>query len=123
MEARLNAMLRENNQTRTTSRDSDTSEDMESTATFDLNDMLVTNECEWVRQRRKELMQTWKGLKQICTKTFPDEKQILGDASFGIFASFIYRWTAAESDSDTDTDMDLGSGHEPADDTTHGATE
>ena len=119
MEVRLNAMLAEERQNQTTSRDSDTSEDMEFTATFDLNDMLVSNECEWVRQRRKELMQTWKGLKQICTKTFPGEHKILADASFGIFASFVYRWTSEESDSDT-TDS------EPADiqaeENTHGAT-
>ena len=66
-----------------------------------LTDLLVTDEGHWISSRRPELMRVWKGLKALTNMHMPGDESVLGDASFGIFASFMYRWTSTERDSDS----------------------
>lgn len=69
--------------------------------TVGFQDMLISNEGEWIAARRHQLMRLWKGTKGLCRLLMPDEESILEQASFGIFASFIYRWTSADNESDS----------------------
>lgn len=64
-----------------------------------LHDLLVTDEGHWISSRRPELMRVWKGLKALTNMHMAGDESVLGDASFGIFASFMYRWTSTERDS------------------------
>ena len=68
-------------------------------------DMLVSQEGIWIEGNYKRLMTIWKGLKGLCSKVMPDHPELLADANFRVFASFAYRWTAAESDSDDEDTM------------------
>lgn len=107
MEAHLNRLLNEERQRQ----NSNISESDDETFAIDFNmttvqDMLVSNEGEWIAARRHQLMRMWKGLKSLRTLHMPDEPGILDQASFGIFASFVYRWTNADSDDDSSSDDD-----------------
>ncbi len=65
----------------------------------DIDDMLVTQEGYWIEGNRMKLMRIWKGLKGICHRIMPEQPELLAQASFALFASFAYRWTAAEDSS------------------------
>lgn len=105
MEAELNRLLNQQRQDRSQQDNSNQSEsdDGDFDVDFDMRnvqDMLVSNEGEWIAARRHGIMRIWKGLKGLLTVHMPEEG-ILEQASFGIFASFVYRWTNAESDDDS----------------------
>lgn len=59
-------------------------------------DLLVTNEGEWIEAHRHNLLQLWNLLKQGKSR-FNDN--YLTGCNFRIFCSFVYRWTEEE---DTD---------------------
>lgn len=66
--------------------------DSEEVLDFDLGDLLVTTEATWVHERRPTLLKIWRALRRICHEVAPEE-EFLDEASFGIFGSFVYRWT------------------------------
>lgn len=82
---------------------SDTSSDVDLEVVFE--DLLVTNEGEWIEAHKANLLQLWKLLKQGRSR-FNDS--YLNGCNFRIFCSFVYRWTendTDEDDSEADTDM------------------
>ena len=64
-------------------------------------DLLVTNEGEWVEAHRHNLLQLWNLLKQGKSR-FNDN--YLTACNFRIFCSFVYRWTEDENSDDEDSD-------------------
>ena len=82
---------------------SDTSSEVDLEVVFE--DLLVTNEGEWIEAHKANLLQLWKLLKQGRSR-FNDS--YLNGCNFRIFCSFVYRWTendTDEDDSEADTDM------------------
>lgn len=68
-------------------------------------DLLVTNEGEWIESHTQKLKQIWRVLQQACKRS---GNSYLGDCSFNVFASFMYRWTDQE-DGDTGSVISIGS--------------
>ena len=64
-------------------------------------DLLVTNEGEWIEAHRHNLLQLWKLVKQGSSRL---NDRYLGGCNFRIFCSFVYRWTEDESDADESDD-------------------
>lgn len=67
-----------------------------------ITEMLVSNEGEWIHAHHRQLMHVWKGLKRLFARAMPGDDNVMGHASFGIFASFVYRWTVAEDSTSSD---------------------
>lgn len=68
------------------------------------NDMLIGQEGLWIEGNHRQLMRIWRGLKGLCRAIMPDQPEVLADASFRVFASFMYRWTAEEGGGGSDSD-------------------
>lgn len=69
-------------------------------------DMLVSEEGIWVDSNYQGLMKTWRGLKGLCRAFLPEQEGVLADANFRVFASFVYRWTAAGDSDSEESDGD-----------------
>jgi hypothetical protein len=54
-------------------------------------DMLVTNEGQWIEANRPALLQLWRLLKQGTARF--EGLVLLNQCSFHLFCSFCYRWT------------------------------
>ena len=67
-------------------------------------DLLVTNEGEWIHSHKPHLLQIWRLLKQGCARYNATYCSL---ANFHIFASFVYRWTGADGASSDDEDLVL----------------
>lgn len=59
-------------------------------------DMLVTNEGQWIEANRPALLQLWRLLKQGAAKF--EGLGVLNQCNFHIFCSFCYRWTEDDDD-------------------------
>lgn len=104
MEAHLNSLLHaQRNQDAVMSDPED--EHLSLDLSNELHDLMVSDEGEWIARRRHELMRIWKGLKGLCRVHLQNDTCILEQATFGIFASFMYRWTGEDTDSSS---SDLG---------------
>lgn len=80
---------------------SDTSSEPDLQVVFE--DLLVTNEGEWINAHRHNLLQLWNLLKQ--GKSRFDDNYLTG-CNFRIFCSFVYRWTENEETDEDQTDED-----------------
>ena len=65
-------------------------------------DLLVTNEGEWIEAHRHNLLQLWNLLKQGRSRF--DDNYLTG-CNFRIFCSFVYRWTEDEDTDEEGSDM------------------
>ena len=63
-------------------------------------DMLVTDEGEWIQSHRQKLLQLWRLLKRGCAR---HSDLYLSGCSFAVFSSFVYRWTLAEGEDSSDS--------------------
>lgn len=63
-------------------------------------DMLVTDEGEWIQSHRHKLLQLWRLLKRGCAR---HSDLYLSGCSFAVFSSFVYRWTLTEGEDSTDS--------------------
>lgn len=86
--------------------DDDNSEDdnISEDESMTYNDMLIGQEGLWIEGNHRQLMRIWRGLKGLCRSIMPDQPEVLADASFRVFASFMYRWTAEEGGASSDSD-------------------
>lgn len=83
--------------------DSDSDSDGEELG--DPMDMLITGEGAWIHGNHQNLIRIWRGLRCLCHQIMPEHKGLLADATFKVFASFMYRWTAVEgSEEDSDNE-------------------
>ena len=89
-----------NTQTRDSDSDSDGSNG-------DPMDMLISGEGTWIHGNHHNLMRIWRALKCASKQAMPEHKGLLAHATFRVFASFMYRWTAEEEQDDDDTEVIL----------------
>lgn len=64
--------------------------DVGNTLRITFDDMLVTDEGEWIQSHRPQLAQIYRLVKRGCSR---HGHTYLNGCSFNIFASFVYRWT------------------------------
>lgn len=83
------------------SESSSESEDGDAQLQVMFEDLLVTNEGEWIEAHRHNLLQLWNLLKQGRSR-FNDN--YLTGCNFRIFCSFVYRWTEDEDTDEEDSD-------------------
>lgn len=67
-------------------------------------DMLISGEGTWIQGNHHNLMRIWRALKCASKTAMPEHKGLLAHATFRVFASFMYRWTAEE---DEDNDLEF----------------
>lgn len=75
-------------------------------------DLLVTNEGEWIEAHRHNLLQLWNLLKQ--GKSRFDDSYLTG-CNFRIFCSFVYRWTEDEDTDEEGSDAEMSEDGEEED--------
>ena len=75
-------------------------------------DLLVTNEGEWIEAHRHNLSQLWNLLKQGKSR-FNDN--YLTGCNFRIFCSFVYRWTEDEDTDEEGSDAEMSDDGEEED--------
>jgi len=91
---------------------SDTSSEPDLQVVFE--DLLVTNEGEWINAHRHNLLQLWNLLKQGKSR-FNDN--YLTGCNFRIFCSFVYRWTEDEDTDEEGSDVEMDSNNEEDEET------
>ena len=92
---------------------SDTASDADLEVLFE--DLLVTNEGEWIEAHRHNLLQLWNLLKQGKSR-FNDN--YLTACNFRIFCSFVYRWTEDEDSDAQSSDEEMSADGEVEGDNT-----
>lgn len=99
--------------------DNDGDESATSPITFVVDDMLISDEGEWISSHKPAIRFMYHALSsamQRCKRKY--EYDYLDDITFATFCSFVYRWSTGDDykplDSDTDSSSLSGSG----DDTT-----